>query len=217
MLSVVGFPFSPATASSASAATTSFSFRQVLCVAPPVGHSSTPQRSNAKLQCLPAYQIMPSRLQIHKSPNSSTGYFENVAPDPHLREVPDTPIVSNTSGGDVLLSGVSATTSSERYVLGPALLTSLSISSADSVEINSQWLVNYGLTVHGALLWDAIARRTFHEEIAVVAKGEVYSVLIIEPSQKTYTPMGGFGEIGGGFSQSEATALAGQMWQPKKK
>jgi hypothetical protein len=205
-----------ASASSKSPVASSFSFRQVLCVAPVIRASSTPQRSNAKLQCLPAYRITPARLQIHKSPNDSAGYFENVAPDPHLQEVPDTPNVSNAAGGDVLLSGVNATTRNLRYVLGLALLTSLSVSSADSVQINDQWLVNYGLTAHGALLWDSIARRNFHDEIAVVANGEVYAVLIIEPSQKSYTAMGGFGEISGGLSQSEATALAGQMWQLKK-
>lgn len=214
MLSVVGFPYSLASASSAG--TDSFSFRQVLCFAPAVRALSIPQRSNAKLECPPAYRIVPAQLQIDKAPNSSGGYSEKVAPDPHLEEVPDTPTVSNTSAANVLLSGVNATAASERYVLGPAQLTSLSVSSADSVQINGQWAVNYGLSVHGALLWDAIARRNFHDEIAVVANGKVYSVFIIEPSQKSYTPLGGFGEINGGLTQSEATALAGQMWQPKK-
>jgi preprotein translocase subunit SecD len=214
MLSAVGFPLAQASASSGAE---TFSFRQVLCFAPAVRALPTPQRSSAKLQCLPEYRIVPTRLQIHKSPNGSTGYFEKVAPDPHLMEVPDTQNVSNTSGANVLLSGVNATAASVRYVLGPALLTSLSVSSADSAQINGQWVVNYGLTVHGALLWDAIARRNFHAEIAVVANGEIYSMSIIEPSQKTYTSIGGFGEISGGLSQREAMALAGQMWQPKKK
>jgi len=216
MVSAVGFPYSLASASTGTVAE-SFSFRQVLCFAPAVRALPTPQRSSAKLQCLPAYLITPALLHTLKAPNPSAGYFEKVSPDPRLREVPDTPNVSNTSGGDVLLSGVNATASGVRYVLGPALLSSLSVSSADSVQINGQWAVNYGLTVHGALLWDAIARRNFHVEIAVVANGMVYSVSIIEPSQKSYTPIGGFGEISGGLSQSEATALAGQMWQPKKK
>jgi hypothetical protein len=213
MLSAVGFPLAQASASSGAE---TFSFRQVLCFAPAVRALPTPQRSNAKLQCLPAYRIVPTSLQIHKSPNNSTGYFENVAPDPHLREVPDTANVSNTSSVNVLLSGVNATTSSVRYVLGPTLLTSLSVSSADSTQLNGQWVVNYGLSVHGALLWDAIARRNFHGEIAVVANGMVYSVMIIEPSQRSYTQLGGFGEINGGLTQSEAIVLAGQMWQPKK-
>jgi hypothetical protein len=216
MLGVVGLPYSPTAASSTGAATDSFSFRQVLCFAPAVRASSTPQRSAAKLECLPAYRITPARLQIHKSPNISTGYFKKVAPDPHLMQVPDTPNVSNTLGGDGLVSGVNATASRVRYVLGPAQLTSLSVSSADSVQINGQRAVNYGLTVHGALLWDAVARGNFHDEIAVVANGEVYSASIIEPSQGSYTPLGGFGEISGGLSQSEATAPAGQMCQPKK-
>jgi len=216
MLSVVGCAYSQASASSGGTAVESFSFRQVLCFAPAVRALPTPQRSNAKLECLPAFRITPALLQVLKAPNPSAGYFEKVAPDPHLREVPDTSNVSNTSGSDVLLSGVNATASSMRYLLGPALLTSVSVSSADSAEINGQWGVNYGLTVHGALLWDAIARRNFHDEIAVVANGMVYSVSIIEPSQKSYTPLGGFGEISGGLSQSEATSLAGQMWQAKK-
>jgi len=215
-LSVIGFPYAQASASSTGAAET-FSFRQVLCFAPAIRALPTPQRSNAKLQCLPAYRITSGKFQLPKSPNSSAGYFEKVSPDPHLMEVPDTPDVSNTSGDDVLLSGVNAPASSVRYVLGPALLTSVSVSSADSVQINGQWSVNYGLSVHGALLWDAIGKRNFHDEIAAVANGMVYSVSIIEPTQKSYTPLGGFGEISDGLSQSEATALAGQMWQPKKK
>ena len=217
MLGVVGFAYAQASASSTAAAAETFSFRQVLCFAPAIRALPTPQRSNAKLQCLPTYRITSGQLQLPKSPNSTAGYFEKVSPDPHLREVPDTPDVSNTSGDDVLLSGVNAPASSVRYVLGPALLTSVSVSSADSVQINGQWSVNYGLSVHGALLWDAIGRRVFHDEIAAVANGMVYSVSIIEPSQKSYTPLGSFGEISDGLSQSEATALAGQMWQPKKK
>jgi len=217
MLGVVGFPYSSTAASSTGAAADSFSFRQVLCFAPAVRASPTPQRSAAKLECLPAYRITPARLQIHKSPNNTTGHFEKVAPDPHLREVPDTPNVSNTLGGDGLVSGVNATASSVRHVLGPAPLTSLSVSSADSVQINGRRAVNYGLTVHGALLWDAVARGNFHDDIAVVANGKAYSVSIIEPSQKSYAPLGGLGEMSCGLFQSEATALAGQMWQPKKK
>jgi hypothetical protein len=217
LMGVIGISSSQVSASSSGAIDNSFSFRQVLCLAPPIGASSIPQRSSAKLECLPAYLITPARLQLPKSPNSSAGYFEKIAPDPHLREVPDTPSTAGTVTQNELLSGVNATSSSERFVVGPALLTSLSVSSADSVQINGQWAVNYGLSVHGALLWDAIARRTFHDEIAVVANGEVYAVLFIEPSQKSYTPVGGFGQVGDGLTQSEATALAGQMWQPKKK
>jgi hypothetical protein len=216
VLGAAGIPYSHASASS-SAAAYEFSFRQVLCLAPAARASSTPQSSPAKLQCLPRYRITPARLQIRKSPNKSTEYYEKVVPDPHLMEVPDTPVASDTLSSDVLLSDVNATASSARYVLGPSLLTSLSISSADSVEINGQWVVDFGLTVHGALLFEAITRRSFHEEIAAVANGTVYTVSIIEPSQKTYTSYGGFGEIGGGLSQSEATTLAGSMWQPKKK
>lgn len=189
----------------------------MLCLAPPLRASSTPERSAAKLECLPAYLITPARLQLPKSPNSNAGYFEKVVPDPHLKYVPDTTSTAATVTQNELLSSVTATSASERFVVGPALLTSLSVSSADSVQINGQWVVNYGLSVHGALLWDATARRDFHDEIAVVANGEVYAVFFIEPSQKFYTPVGGFGEISDGLSQSEATALAGKMWQPKKK
>jgi hypothetical protein len=184
------------------------SFRAILCFAP---LSGTPTFSGAAAlpECRAPYRLTAKNLDI--KPNDSAQGFtsKTVEPDPRFLDFPVSPRVLNSSV--LLLPGIPGE-QSERFVVGPARLTSASFKSAKAVKQSlGQWVVTYRLTTAGSLAMDALARSQFHAYIAIVANGEVYSAPIIQPSQSHFASFNGGGEVSGSFTKSQAEALAQQM------
>lgn len=101
--------------------------------------------------------------------------------------------------------------SHERYVLGPVQMTSSAIKSAKVEKLSGQWTVTYTLTASGGVIWNAFVRQQFHEFIAIVANGEVYSDPIILPDSPAFVSFQGSGLITGNFTRAEARKLASQI------
>jgi preprotein translocase subunit SecD len=70
------------------------------------------------------------------------------------------------------------------------------------------WVVNYNLTSSGSPLWDSVAKKNFHQLVAIELDGVIQSAPIIQPTDATPTSFGGSGEISGSFSEGSAKNLA---------
>ena len=79
---------------------------------------------------------------------------------------------------------------------------------------SGQWVVTYVLTSKGSARFDALAKSQFHAYIAIVASGEVYSAPLMQPTSRHFSSFAGRGEVSGGFTKSQAQALAQQMVTP---
>jgi preprotein translocase subunit SecD len=70
------------------------------------------------------------------------------------------------------------------------------------------WVVNYTLTGSGSPLWDQVAQRNFHAELAIELDGVVQSAPLIQPNQATFSSFAGQGQISGSFTEASAKNLA---------
>src|ERR1019366_218734 len=69
-------------------------------------------------------------------------------------------------------------------------------------------VVNYTLTKTGSPLWDQVAQRNFHAELAIELDGVVQSAPLIQPNQATFSSFAGQGQISGSFTEASAKTLA---------
>lgn len=187
------------------------SFRAVLCFAPALTNkqSSPPsgQRTVTIPSCAPAYRLTAKNLDV----NVNVGAGKTIGPDPVYRDAPNTSSANDRLDSEVLfpgLPGASDAESTERYVLGPAQMTSSSIQSARVERLYGQWAVSYQLRTSGGVVWNSFAKRQFHALIAIVANGVVYSAPLIQPNSDTFTSFGRSGTITGNFTKAEAGILA---------
>jgi preprotein translocase subunit SecD len=198
-----------ATVASAANSSADVTFRAVLCFAPrlPTQKSTPPKvkAPGALPECAPSYRLTAKNLDV----NVNVGTTKTIRPDPIFRDLPNS--AQNQMTSEVILPGIKGAMSDQRYVLGPVQLTSSSIKSAKVEKFSGQWAVSYTLTRSGSVAFASFAKRQFHELIAVVANGEVYSAPIIQPSSATFVSFGGAGLITGNFTKSEARHLAAQM------
>lgn len=199
----------PIATASAAHSPAGVTFRAVLCFAPPFTPDSSPpttvESTGALPGCAPAYRLTSKNLDV----NVNVGTMKTIKPDPIFRGVPSG--THNLVTFETLLPGIKEATTSQRYVVGPIQMTRSAIKSVSVEKLSGQWMVSYTLTRSGSETWRTFTKRQFHELIAVVANGEVYSAPIIEPSQTSYASFDGAGSIEGNFTEAQARELASQM------
>jgi preprotein translocase subunit SecD len=99
----------------------------------------------------------------------------------------------------------------ERYLAGPSELSGTVVAGADAVYQAPNWVVNITLTERGAVAWDALAQKYFHEIIAIDLDGRIVSAPLTQPSQSTFTSFAGRVQISGSFSKESAEELAANL------
>jgi len=142
--------------------------------------------------------------------NTSTGESTNPPPDPQFSSYASTPARSADTAGTVLLPGATGQSAS-RFVLGPVGMTQQGIKSARAVHVVGSWVVDLSLSSAGAVQWDTLAHGQFHALIAVVLNNRVISAPIVQPLQTAFSSFSGHFEIGPGFDESQAKAIAASL------
>ncbi len=175
-------------------------FRPVLCEA-------TTATKVTAVRTLPTcgaqYLMTASNLNV----NTSTGFTNQIPPDPAFAGIKSTPSRQDNPKDEVLLPALGQP--GVRYVLGPAQLTGTAVHNAVAQQTQTgQWVVNYSLTKTGSPAWDQVAQRNFHQLVAIELDGVVQSAPIIQPNQSSFTSFQGQGQISGSFTQSSAKNLA---------
>jgi len=96
----------------------------------------------------------------------------------------------------------------QRYELGPAVLDSSVIQSANAAvpQNGGAWQVNFTLTPSGAAKLDQLAQQYYQKQIAIELGGEVLSAPTINAQS-----FGGQGQIAGDFTEARAKSLAQQI------
>jgi hypothetical protein len=101
--------------------------------------------------------------------------------------------------------------SGERYLVGPSELSGTVVAGADAVYQAPNWVVNVTLTERGAVAWDTLTKKYFHEIIAIDLDGRIVSAPLTLPSQSTFTSFAGRVQISGSFSKESAEELAADL------
>ena len=175
-------------------------FRPVLCEA-------TTAKKVTAVATLPScgspYLMTAANLNV----NTSTGFTNQIPPDPAFAGIKSTPSNRDNPKDEVLLPALGQP--GVRYVLGPAQLTGTAVHNAVAQQNQTgQWVVNYSLTKSGSPAWDQVAQRNFHQLVAIELDGVVQSAPIIQPNQSSFTSFQGQGQISGSFTQTSAKNLA---------
>ena len=119
---------------------------------------------------------------------------------------PTTPASKVTDKATVVLPQKDASgTVTQRFELGPVLLTGTIIKSAQAVidPNTSQWMVNFQTTSAGSGPWDNLAQQNYQKQVAIVLDNVVKSAPTIQTQH-----FGGRGQITGNFTEAEAKDLA---------
>jgi len=177
-------------------------FRPVLCQA---SNATTKAKAVTTMPaCGAGYLMSAANLAV----DTNTGLPTNNIPlDPQFAAIKSTDPPLDNPTQEVLLPGLG--NSSTRYVLGPAELTGHSIKRALAQQDQvGAWVVNYTLTGTGSPLWDQVAQKNFHAELAIELDGVVQSAPLIQPNQATFTSFAGSGQISGSFTEASAKNLA---------
>jgi preprotein translocase subunit SecD len=91
-------------------------------------------------------------------------------------------------------------------------MTGTQIKSANAlVTSTGLWTVNLNLTPTGATQWDALANAQFHAIIGIDLDAQVISAPLTQTSQQAFTSFNGQVQITGGFTESQAKALATEL------
>ncbi|HEY3843040.1 MAG TPA: hypothetical protein VGL48_07275 [Acidimicrobiales bacterium] len=188
-------------------------FRPVLCTAPPYQTvAGAAPVSGADL--LPTCGA-PYANGIEVNPTSSVEGYSSITlgPDPQFANYTDTPVdTPGYSDRAVLVPALPLGTDHAvpgRYVAGPSQMSGSSVKSARATKDQTgQWVVNYTMTPGGASLWDAVAKKNFHQLLAIELDGVIFSAPIIQPTQSSFTSFDGQGEISGDLDQADARLLA---------
>ena len=101
---------------------------------------------------------------------------------------------------------------SYRYLLGPAQLMGHVIKSATvQYQPSGQWTVTFRFTPSGAIAWNAMAQRYFHEVVAIDLGGVVQFGANDEPDVATFVSFGDSVQVSsdaGNFTRFQAQKLA---------
>jgi len=132
------------------------------------------------------------------SPDSVSGFtMPTTEPDPALSTYATTTPAQDASSPTssallpVLNSGDSAT---QRYLVGPTLVTlSSMVASASVTHMPSAggWIVNLKLNTTEAQIWDHVAKEYFHRVIAIDLNGLIVEAPLIQPSNSTFSSFDG--------------------------
>ena len=192
------------------AATGDFAMRSVLCLAPPYRSPAAggPLPSGCSS---PRYSLEAPNLTVDTTTGNSN--VAAIAPDPALAPYPSSSAGDDDAHptGTVLVPLVGG--SGQRYLLGPVLLTSSVVArdGARAVFEPDVWLVDVTLTAAGAVKWDTVAQRYFHQLLAMVVDGRVLSAPLTEPNQATFASFGGRVQVSGTFGRATAEHLAADL------
>jgi hypothetical protein len=208
---------SPAALAAASKASGLVYFRPVLCFAPPYNLGAAASAAPAGISCA-TNRLSAENLDVQ--PYAHGYSVKSIPPDPDLAALPSTKPTGDKPSSVVLVPGLPAGgpwLRGERYVLGPAEVSSASIASAVAKPVRAgrqnrvmYWVVDYRLTPDGSALWDKSAFESFHQMIAVDLNGFVYSAPLIQPTQNHFSSFRGHGEVGG-LTKADAIRLAKAM------
>lgn len=196
-------------------------FRPVLCAVPPYDKFVTsPQPTLSAASCGPS-GLNPASMQVVPSKHAADGFTYSSPQPAIILEGERTTSPSHDAASKVVLLGglpgssvYAGTAASKgiRYVLGPAVMTGRAIASATAVKTPANaWAVDWTTTTAGSVLWDRVARASFHQLLALDVGGVVVTAPIIEPTQRSFTSFKGRGEVSGNWSQAEATRIASAM------
>jgi len=203
-------------ASASSGPTSGFSFRAVLCYAPPLSAKTAFPSAAAIPTCTSAYRLTEKKLDVDPGNSASCFTLKTVKPDPRFLRFRDTPIAKMFPRSEVVVPGIHGNKESQRFVLGRSQLTNSSIKSAKAEKQSlGGWVVAYRLTPSGRATWNSFAKLQFHGLFAVVANGIVYSAPVIQPTLTKFKSFGDSGVVSGNFTRTEALDLAAWM-QPTK-
>jgi hypothetical protein len=198
-------------------ASASLKVRPVQCAAPAfsgagtTGQTSLPAGSTI-LRCAERYLLTAGALHVDTNKGQPAAA---ISPDPVLASVPTTSQIEDEASQTVLLpSSSEAGFDAERLIAGPAQVVNANVVSVGTSRQGSQWLLDVGLTTKGAKEYNALARRQFHAYLAVDIDGTIVSAPLIEPASTSFASLGAKIEIEGGFSMSQAIALADNLTSP---
>jgi hypothetical protein len=187
-------------------------FRPVLCLAPPYDPAlRTPVLPNPP--CRASSSLRAQNLTVEQGhagepeAGAPAGFtVNNVFPDSALAGVPATAASAEKPSATILLPPLAK---GDRYVLGPAEMSSSSIQSAVVEKTpSSQWVVDYATTRSGRGLLDKVTAQNFHQFLALDLNGIVYSAPVIEPTQASFSSFRGHGVVSGDLSKADAEHLA---------
>jgi len=185
-------------------------FRPVLCSAA-TGKKLTVVATGHLPACGAKYLESAANLAVTPNANIPAGFTMNsgILPDPKFSTIASTSPAADNPNSEVLLPGLGTT---QRYVLGPAVLSGTAIGKAyASLDQTGAWVVAYTLTGAGSPKWDAVTKTYFHQQLAIELDGVVQSAPLILPANTTWTSYGGQGQISGSFTQATAKSLAVAM------
>jgi hypothetical protein len=203
----------PVVAGAAVSATSGFSLRPVLCLAPPFTPGAGQQAVAGPLPtCSAPSMLTAANLQVTPVSGPGQGYLTQggIHPDPRFAGYASTSPRNDQVGSTVLLPAASAT-GTMRFVLGPAGLTASGIKSAHVIHDNGLWVVDLRLTPAGSSQWDALAHQQFHAMVGTDVGGRVVSTPIVEPTTSSFTSLDGHLQISGTFTRAQAEALADRL------
>ncbi|MGD0881657.1 MAG: hypothetical protein ABSB09_08835 [Acidimicrobiales bacterium] len=190
-----------------------FLARPVLCLAAPFeGRTSSQALEPIPSSCSPDSALTAARLDTTPS-NGGGGWTMNLSsipPDASFAPYPSTSPGDDTAGSVVLLPGAPGT-GPDRYLLGPAQVTGADVASATAELSDGQWSVDITLTPTGSTAWDSLAEQQFHALVAIELNGQVLSAPITEPTEVAFSSFSGKMQIGGEFTESQATTVAAEI------
>jgi preprotein translocase subunit SecD len=183
-------------------------FRPALCASapfsePPAGgaEGSVPTACSS-----PEYSLQATNLLVTAA--TGTSNIASIPLDPSLTTVPtSSPAYDESHPADPVLVPLLGD-GGERYLLGPAELNGSIVARASAQFQSPLWVVDVDLTSAGAVQWDELAQKYFHEMIGVDLDGQVISLPLTQPSQSSFTSFAGRVQISGSFTRQSAQALA---------
>jgi hypothetical protein len=193
-------------------------FRPVLCFVPAYDAAARVPVTLTPSSCSASSRLDGSNLRVAPGESSNRYTSHTVPPDGALAGVPSTTPGRETASAIVLLPADSrpADSTAQRYLLGPAEMTSAAIARASATRNQAgAWVVDYTTTTRGTVLWDRVAEENFHALLGIDLNGVVVSAPIIQPTQTSFTSFDGRGEISGGLDRAEAMDLARALQSPQ--
>jgi preprotein translocase subunit SecD len=76
------------------------------------------------------------------------------------------------------------------------------------------WSVDVRLSSAGGRRWDAVARQSFHEQLAFDLDGHVVSAPMIQPTNASFSSFDGKLQLSGDLSRQETQAVAVALRAP---
>lgn len=121
--------------------------------------------------------------------------------------VPTTPLAALSRDACAVLAG--SDHAGTRYLVGPLALDATAVQRSRAEFVSGQgWTIRLDLTPRGARAFDALAKQSFHQEIAMVVDGIVVSAPLIQPGSATFSSFEGTAVISGDFTSKQAKGLA---------